>query len=79
MLASEQLIVTHVTRTAPWREAIERTTEARVRTILKLTSDAVCRLIEKPRNRGAGSIRMPGRRAIRRRGDSRDPAGSGVG
>lgn len=54
MLASDQLIVTHVTTHCSLREAIARTTQERVRTILKMTSDAVCRLIENPRIAVAG-------------------------
>jgi 4-hydroxythreonine-4-phosphate dehydrogenase len=54
MLASDQLIVTHVTTHCSMVEAIARTKQARIRTILKLTSDAVCRLICKPRIAVAG-------------------------
>jgi 4-hydroxythreonine-4-phosphate dehydrogenase len=44
MLASEQLIVTHVTTHVSLREAIARATKERIATILRLTSDAVCKL-----------------------------------
>jgi 4-hydroxythreonine-4-phosphate dehydrogenase len=44
MLASEQLIVTHVTTHVSLRTAIERARKERICTILRLTSDAVCRL-----------------------------------
>ena len=54
MLASEQLIVTHVTTHCSLAEAIARTRQPRIRTILKLTCDAVARLIEKPRIAVAG-------------------------
>jgi 4-phospho-D-threonate 3-dehydrogenase / 4-phospho-D-erythronate 3-dehydrogenase len=54
MLASEQLIVTHVTTHCSLAEAIARTKQPRIRTILKLTSDAVCKLIENPRIAVAG-------------------------
>jgi len=54
MLASEQLIVTHVTTHCSLAEAIARTKQERIRTILKLTSDAVVKLIDKPRIAVAG-------------------------
>ncbi len=54
MLASDQLIVTHVTTHCSLAEAIERTKQARIRTILKLTSDAVTRLIPAARIGVAG-------------------------
>jgi 4-phospho-D-threonate 3-dehydrogenase / 4-phospho-D-erythronate 3-dehydrogenase len=54
MLASDQLIVTHVTTHCSLSDAIARTKQPRIRTILKLTSDAVGRLIEKPRIAVAG-------------------------
>lgn len=54
MLASEQLIVTHVTTHCSLADAIARTRQPRIRTILKLTCDAVSRLIEKPRIAVAG-------------------------
>ncbi len=54
MLASEQLIVTHVTTHCSLAEAIARTKQPRIRTILKLTSDAVGKLIENPRIAVAG-------------------------
>lgn len=44
MLASEQLIVTHVSTHCSLAQAIERTKFDRVRTIIRMTSDAVCRL-----------------------------------
>jgi 4-hydroxythreonine-4-phosphate dehydrogenase len=54
MLASEQLIVTHVSTHCSLAEAIARTKQPRIRTILKLTADAVGKLIEKPRIAVAG-------------------------
>jgi len=54
MLASDQLIVTHVTTHCSLSDAIARTKQPRIRTILKLTSDAVSRLVEKPRIAVAG-------------------------
>ena len=54
MLASDQLIVTHVTTHCSLADAIARTKQPRIRTILKLTSDAVGKLIDKPRIAVAG-------------------------
>ena len=54
MLASDQLIVTHVTTHCSLADAIARTKQPRIRTILKLTSDAVGKLIERPRIAVAG-------------------------
>jgi 4-hydroxythreonine-4-phosphate dehydrogenase len=54
MLASDQLIVTHVSTHCSLAEAIRRVRQPRIRTILKLTSDAVGRLIENPRIAVAG-------------------------
>ena len=54
MLASDQLIVTHVTTHCSLAEAIARTKQPRIRTILRLTSDAVGKLIPKPRIAVAG-------------------------
>jgi 4-hydroxythreonine-4-phosphate dehydrogenase len=54
MLASDQLIVTHVSTHCSLAEAIARTKQPRIRTILKLTCDAVSRLMEKPRIAVAG-------------------------
>ena len=54
MLASDQLIVTHVTTHCSLADAIARTRQPRIRTILKLTSDAVGKLIENPRIAVAG-------------------------
>jgi 4-phospho-D-threonate 3-dehydrogenase / 4-phospho-D-erythronate 3-dehydrogenase len=54
MLASDQLIVTHVTTHCSLAEAIARAKQPRIRTILKLTSEAVGKLIEKPRIAVAG-------------------------
>jgi 4-hydroxythreonine-4-phosphate dehydrogenase len=54
MLASDQLIVTHVTTHCSLAEAIARTKQPRIRTILKLTSDAVSKLIDNPRIAVAG-------------------------
>ncbi len=44
MLASDQLIVTHVSTHVSLRTAIERTKQDRVRKIIQMTSEAVCRL-----------------------------------
>lgn len=54
MLASEELIVTHVTTHCSLAEAIARTKQARIRTILKLTSDAVVKLVPNARIAVAG-------------------------
>lgn len=54
MLASDQLIVTHVTTHCSLADAIARTKQPRIRTIIKLTSDAVGKLIENPRIAVAG-------------------------
>jgi 4-hydroxythreonine-4-phosphate dehydrogenase len=54
MLASEELIVTHVSTHVSLREAIERAKQERVRKIIELTSAAVCRLKENPRIAVAG-------------------------
>lgn len=54
MLVSDQLIVTHVSTHCSLAEAIQRAKQPRIRTILKLTSDAVSRLIDKPRIAVAG-------------------------
>ncbi len=54
MLASEHLIVTHVSTHCSLREAIERTKFERVRTIIRMTADAVLRLNPKARIAVAG-------------------------
>ncbi len=54
MLASDQLIVTHVSTHVSLRDAIERAKQARIRKIIELTSEAVRRLIENPRIAVAG-------------------------
>jgi 4-hydroxythreonine-4-phosphate dehydrogenase len=54
MLASDQLIVTHVSTHVSLRNAIRAVAQERIRTILRLTSDAVGRLIPKPRIAVAG-------------------------
>lgn len=54
MLASDQLIVTHVSTHCSLSEAIARTKQPRIRTILKMTSDAVGKLIPSPRIAVAG-------------------------
>jgi 4-hydroxythreonine-4-phosphate dehydrogenase len=54
MLASDQLIVTHVTTHVSLREAIARVKKDRICKILKLTNDALHRLKEKPRIAVAG-------------------------
>src|SRR5437764_6098884 len=54
MLASEQLIVTHVSTHCSLAEAIARAKQPRIRTILRLTTDAVRRLVPNPRIAVAG-------------------------
>jgi 4-hydroxythreonine-4-phosphate dehydrogenase len=54
MLASDQLIVTHVTTHVSLKTAIARVKKERIRTILRLTSDAVRRLRPNPRIAVAG-------------------------
>jgi len=54
MLASEQLIVTHVSTHCSLAEAIRRVRQPRIRAILKLTSEALGKLIESPRIAVAG-------------------------
>ena len=54
MLASRELIVTHVSTHCSLAEAIRRVKQRRIRTILKLTSDAVGRLMANPRIAVAG-------------------------
>ncbi|MBV8827593.1 MAG: 4-hydroxythreonine-4-phosphate dehydrogenase PdxA [Acidobacteriaceae bacterium] len=54
MLASDQLIVTHVTTHCSLAEAIARTKQLRIRTILELTTGAVRKLIPNPRIGVAG-------------------------
>jgi 4-hydroxythreonine-4-phosphate dehydrogenase len=54
MLASEQLIVTHVSTHVSLAEAIRRATKERVSTILRLTVEAVTRLRDNPRIAVAG-------------------------
>lgn len=54
MLASENLIVTHVSTHCSLAEAIERTKQPRIRTILSLTNDAVQKLMPNPRIAVAG-------------------------
>jgi 4-hydroxythreonine-4-phosphate dehydrogenase len=54
MLASEQLIVTHVSTHCSLAEAIARTKQPRIRTILQLTTEAVRKLIPNPRIAVAG-------------------------
>jgi len=54
MLASEKLIVTHVSTHCSLAEAIHRVRQPRIRTILKLTSHAVGKLVEYPRIAVAG-------------------------
>ena len=54
MLVSDQLIVTHVSTHCSLADAIARTKQPRIRTILRLTSDAVARVLEKPRIAVAG-------------------------
>jgi 4-hydroxythreonine-4-phosphate dehydrogenase len=54
MLASEQLIVTHVSTHVSLRTAIERVKRQRVQRIIELTCEAVARLKAKPRIAVAG-------------------------
>jgi 4-phospho-D-threonate 3-dehydrogenase / 4-phospho-D-erythronate 3-dehydrogenase len=54
MLASDQLIVTHVSTHCSLREAIERARQDRILKILRLTWDAVRRLRQNPRIAVAG-------------------------
>ncbi len=54
MLVSDALIVTHVTTHCSLAEAITRTKQPRIKTILSLTSDAVRKLIPNPRIAVAG-------------------------
>ncbi len=54
MLASDQLIVTHVSTHVSMREAIARVKRERIQTILRMTSEAVSRLRENPRIAVAG-------------------------
>ena len=54
MLVSDQLIVTHVSTHCRSADAIARTKQPRIRTILKLTSDAVAKIIQNPRIAVAG-------------------------
>jgi 4-hydroxythreonine-4-phosphate dehydrogenase len=54
MLASDELIVTHVTTHCSLAEAIARTKQPRIRTILKMTSDAVVKLVPNARIAVAG-------------------------
>jgi 4-hydroxythreonine-4-phosphate dehydrogenase len=54
MLASDQLIVTHVSTHVSMREAIERVKQARLRKIIELTCEAVGRLKSAPRVAVAG-------------------------
>jgi 4-hydroxythreonine-4-phosphate dehydrogenase len=54
MLASDQLIVTHVTTHVSLREAIAKVKKERICTILKLTNDALHRLKQHPRIAVAG-------------------------
>jgi 4-hydroxythreonine-4-phosphate dehydrogenase len=54
MLASEQLIVTHVSTHVSLREAIERVKRERVQRIIRMTCEAVARLRVNPRVAVAG-------------------------
>ena len=54
MLASEELIVTHVSTHCSLAEAIERAKQPRIRTILRLTTEAVRKLVHNPRIAVAG-------------------------
>ena len=54
MLVSDQLIVTHVTTHVSLADAIARTKQPRIRKIIELTAEAVCKLRENPRIAVAG-------------------------
>jgi 4-phospho-D-threonate 3-dehydrogenase / 4-phospho-D-erythronate 3-dehydrogenase len=54
MLVSDELIVTHVSTHCSLAEAIARAKQPRIRTILKLTCDAIRKLIPEPRVAVAG-------------------------
>jgi 4-hydroxythreonine-4-phosphate dehydrogenase len=54
MLASEQLIVTHVTTHCSLADAIARAKQKRIQTIIRLTTEAVRKLIPNPRIAVAG-------------------------
>lgn len=54
MLASDQLIVTHVSTHMSLANAIKAAKRARIQTIIRLTSEAVCRLIPNARIAVAG-------------------------
>lgn len=54
MLVSDQLIVTHVTTHVSLAEAIARTRQPRIKKVIELTAEAVCKLREKPRIAVAG-------------------------
>ena len=54
MLTSDELIVTHVTTHCSLAEAIARTKQSRIRTILKMTTEAVVRLVPNARIGVAG-------------------------
>jgi 4-hydroxythreonine-4-phosphate dehydrogenase len=54
MLASDQLIVTHVSTHCSLADAIARAKQKRIRTILKMTADAAGRMLETPRIAVAG-------------------------
>ncbi len=54
MLASEQLIVTHVSTHCSLAEAIARAKQPRIQTILRLTTDSVRKLLPNPRIAVAG-------------------------
>jgi len=54
MLASDQLIVTHVSTHCSLRQAIERTRRERIATVIRMTCDAVRRLRTNPRIAVAG-------------------------
>lgn len=54
MLASEELVVTHVSTHVSLREAIERVKKARLLRIIELTCEAVARLQDRPRVAVAG-------------------------
>ena len=54
MLASDDLIVTHVSTHCSLAEAIARTKQERIRTILRMTTDALVRLMPNPRIAVAG-------------------------
>jgi 4-hydroxythreonine-4-phosphate dehydrogenase len=54
MLVSDQLIVTHVSTHVSLADAIARAKQERIKTIIQMTADAVCKLRDNPRIAVAG-------------------------